>query len=107
MYTVECLESFEGEIEADERYFAAGAWGKAPVFGLLKRYGQVFTVVITPWMYRSSGTAVFTTVSYLQDKQKPIHGIEHFGIRRGVIYADSIGPHEPFSSVFEGMCAAI
>ncbi len=50
----EHLELLEGEIEADESYFCGsrkgkrgrGAGGKVPVFGLLKRNGKVFTVVI-------------------------------------------------------------
>ena len=50
----EHLELLEGEIEADESYFGGsrkgkrgrGAGGKVPVFGLLKRNGMVFTVVI-------------------------------------------------------------
>jgi transposase len=50
----EHLELLEGEIEADESYFGGsrkgkrgrGAAGKVPVFGLLKRNGKVFTVVI-------------------------------------------------------------
>ena len=48
------LELLEGEVEADERYFGGrhkgkrgrGALGKVPVFGLLKRNGRVFAVVI-------------------------------------------------------------
>lgn len=48
------LEMLEGEVEADESYFGGrrkgkrgrGAGGKVPVFGLLKRSGKVFTVVI-------------------------------------------------------------
>ena len=50
----EHLELLEGEIEADESYFGGrrkgkrgrGAGGKVPVFGLLKRNGQVYTIVI-------------------------------------------------------------
>jgi len=50
----EHLELLEGEVEADESYFGGrrkgkrgrGAVGKIPVFGLLKRNGQVFTVII-------------------------------------------------------------
>ncbi len=50
----EHLELLAGEVEADERYFGGrrkgkrgrGAQGKVPVFGLLKRHGKVFTVVI-------------------------------------------------------------
>ena len=48
------LEMFEGEIEADESYFSGtrkgkrgrGAVGKVAVFGLLKRNGKVYTVVV-------------------------------------------------------------
>ena len=44
----------EGEVEMDESYFGGrrkgkrgrGAVGKVPVFGLLKRNGKVYTVVI-------------------------------------------------------------
>ncbi|PCJ90126.1 MAG: IS1595 family transposase [Porticoccaceae bacterium] len=50
----EHLELLAGEVEADESYFGGrrkgkrgrGALGKVPVFGLLKRHGKVFTVVI-------------------------------------------------------------
>jgi len=37
-------EKLSGEIEADESYF--GAKGKVPVFGLLKRNGKVYTVIV-------------------------------------------------------------
>ena len=48
------LEKLEGEIEVDESYFGGarkgnrgrGAAGKVPVFGLLKRNGKVYTVMI-------------------------------------------------------------
>ena len=50
----EHLEMFTGEIEVDESYFGGtrkgkrgrGAGGKVPVFGLLKRNGEVYTVII-------------------------------------------------------------
>lgn len=50
----EHLELLDGEDEADESYFGGrrkgkrgrGAGGKVPVFGLLKRNGKVFTVII-------------------------------------------------------------
>ena len=50
----EHLEMFAGEIEVDESYFGGtrkgkrgrGAVGKVPVFGLLKRDGKVYTVII-------------------------------------------------------------
>ena len=45
---------FEGEIEADESYFGGirkgkrgrGTAGKVAIFGLLKRNGKVYTVVV-------------------------------------------------------------
>ncbi|AEE87308.1 Insertion element IS1016 transposase [Francisella cf. novicida Fx1] len=48
------LEMFAGEIEVDESYFGGtrkgkrgiAAGGKVPVFGLLKRNGKVYTVII-------------------------------------------------------------
>jgi len=51
----ESLKPFAGEIELDESYFGArrvrgkrgrGAAGKTPVFGILKRGGQVFVTVV-------------------------------------------------------------
>lgn len=51
---MEKTSSFAGEVEVDESYFGGarkgkrgrGAAGKVPVFGLLKRGGRVFTVMI-------------------------------------------------------------
>jgi len=51
---MEKASPFDGEIEVDESYFGGvrkgkrgrGAAGKVPVFGLLKRGGRVFTVMI-------------------------------------------------------------
>ncbi|ECE6726406.1 IS1595 family transposase, partial [Salmonella enterica subsp. enterica] len=51
---LEALEVFDGEIELDESYFGGtrkgkrgrGAAGKVIVFGLLKRNGKVYTVII-------------------------------------------------------------
>ena len=52
---IENEEKLSGEIEADESYFGAkrirgkrgrGARGKVPVFGLLKRNGKVYTVIV-------------------------------------------------------------
>ena len=48
------LEMFDGEVEADESYFGGqrkgkrgrGAAGKVVVFGILKRNGRVYTVVV-------------------------------------------------------------
>ncbi len=55
MQLTENEEKLSGEIEADESYFGAkrirgkrgrGARGKVPVFGLLKRNGKVYTVIV-------------------------------------------------------------
>lgn len=51
---LEADEVFEGQVELDESYFGGhrkgkrgrGAAGKVAVFGLLKRQGKVFTVVV-------------------------------------------------------------
>ena len=51
----EHLEMFDGEVEADESYFGGkrkgkrgrGAAGKIPVFGLLKRGGKVYTIMVS------------------------------------------------------------
>ena len=48
------IEQFCGQVELDESYFGGrqkgkrgrGAAGKVPVFGILKRGGQVYTQVI-------------------------------------------------------------
>ena len=50
----EALEMFDGEVEVDESYFGGrrksklgrGALGEVPIFGLLKRHGKVYTVII-------------------------------------------------------------
>ena len=50
----EAAEVFNGEVEIDESYFGGvrkgkrgrGAAGKVVVFGMLKRHGKVFTVVV-------------------------------------------------------------
>ena len=52
--TLEAHEVFDGQIEADESYFdghrkgkrGRDAAGKVAVFGILKRQGKVFTVVV-------------------------------------------------------------
>lgn len=50
------MEIFDREIEADEPYFGGyrkgkrgrRSGGKVPVFGLLKRNGKVYTIIIPP-----------------------------------------------------------
>ncbi|QLB44304.1 IS1595 family transposase [Mannheimia pernigra] len=66
------LEMFEGEIEADESYFGGarkgkrgrGAVGKTAVFGLLKRDGKVYTVVVP-------NTQSATLLPIIREKVKP------------------------------------
>ena len=122
----EHLELLEGEIEADESYFGGrrkgkrgrGAAGKVPVFGLLKRNGKVFTVVIpdaktatllpiirqqvkpdsivytdtgediTHWMYQSLNTLGSIIVNSLRIKRITLMESRIFGTKRSVIYAN-------------------
>ncbi|ATW42625.1 IS1595 family transposase [Glaesserella parasuis D74] len=66
------MEMFEGEIEADESYFdgtrkgkrGRGAVGKTAVFGLLKRDGKVYTVVVP-------NTQSATLLPIIREKVKP------------------------------------
>ncbi|GAB1672082.1 hypothetical protein Mh1964_04310 [Mannheimia haemolytica] len=66
------LEMFEGEIEVDESYFGGhrkgkrgrGAAGKTAVFGLLKRDGKVYTVVVP-------NTQFATLLPIIREKVKP------------------------------------
>ncbi|MDP0453475.1 IS1595-like element ISHps3 family transposase [Glaesserella parasuis] len=66
------MEMFEGEIEADESYFGGthkgkrgrGAVGKTAVFGLLKRDGKVYTVVVP-------NTQSATLLPIIREKVKP------------------------------------
>ncbi len=66
------MEMFDGEIEADESYFGGarkgkrgrGAMGKTAVFGLLKRDGKVYTVVVP-------NTQSATLLPIIREKVKP------------------------------------
>ncbi|QHB16566.1 IS1595-like element ISMha3 family transposase [Mannheimia pernigra] len=66
------LEMFEGETEIDESYFGGhrkgkrgrGAAGKTAVFGLLKRDGKVYTVVVP-------NTQSATLLPIIREKVKP------------------------------------
>ena len=68
----EHMEMFDGEVEADESYFGGqrkgkrgrGAAGKVPVFGLLKRNGKVFTVIIP-------NAKAETLIPIIREKVKP------------------------------------
>ena len=66
------VEQLEGEIEVDESYFGGarkghrgrGAAGKVPVFGLLKRNGKVYAVMIPD-------AKTQTLMPIIRDKVKP------------------------------------
>ncbi len=66
------FEMFDGEIEIDESYFGGhrkgkrgrGAGGKTAVFGLLKRNGKVYTVVVP-----NTQTAILLPI--IRNKVKP------------------------------------
>jgi transposase len=68
----EAPEMFCGEVELDESYFGGkrkgkrgrGAAGKVPVFGLLKRGGRVYTMVI-------SNAASNTLLPIIKERVKP------------------------------------
>lgn len=68
----EAKELFDGEIELDESYFGGvrkgkrgrGAGGKTAVFGLLKRNGKVYTVVV-------KDTKIDTLMPIIASKIKP------------------------------------
>jgi transposase len=76
--------SFEldGEVEADESYFGGvrkgkrgrGAAGKVPVFGLLKRGGKVYTVVVP-------NVKADTLVTIIHERVRPDSFVftDHFG----------------------------
>ena len=68
----EAAEVFNGEVEIDESYFGGvrkgkrgrGAAGKVVVFGMLKRHGKVFTVVV-------ENTKTKTLMNEIAHKIKP------------------------------------
>jgi len=68
----EAAEVFNGEVEIDESYFGGvrkgkrgrGAAGKVVVFGMLKRHGKVFTVVV-------QNTKIKTLMNEIARKIKP------------------------------------
>lgn len=74
-----------GEIEVDESYFCGrrkgkrgrGATGKVPVFGLLKRGGKVYVVVIP-------NARTDTLFPIIRDKVRP----------DAIVYADSFGAYD-------------
>ena len=80
---------FEGKIEIDESYFGGhrkgkrgrGAAGKVPVFGLLKRNGKVYVVVIPD-------SKAQTLIPIIREKVKP----------DSIIYTDSYRSYDVLDS---------
>jgi transposase len=76
----------DGEVEVDESYFGGnrkgkrgrGAAGKVPVFGLLKRGGKVYTVVVPD-------TKASTLLPIIYEKVRP----------DSVVYTDSFRAYDP------------
>ena len=101
----EHLEMFEGEIEVDESYFGGrrkgkrgrGAAGKTPVFGLLKRNGKVYPVIVP-------NAQSSTLLPIIREKVKPdsivytdtyksynaldVSEFKHFRINHSELFAD-------------------
>ncbi|MCT8699741.1 IS1595 family transposase [Glaesserella parasuis] len=99
---LEADEVFDGQIELDESYFdgtrkgkrGRGAVGKTAVFGLLKRDGKVYTVVVPNSIcdtftdfYRSYDVLDVSEFNHFRinhsthfaEKQNHVNGIENFG----------------------------
>ncbi|MCT8814247.1 IS1595 family transposase [Glaesserella parasuis] len=99
---LEADEVFDGQIELDESYFdgtrkgkrGRGSVGKTAVFGLLKRDGKVYTVVVPNSIcdtftdfYRSYDVLDVSEFNHFRinhsthfaEKQNHVNGIENFG----------------------------
>ena len=83
---LEAKELFDGEVELDESYFGGrrkgkrgrGAGGKTAVFGLLKRDGKVFVVVV-------KDTTQSTLIPIIKSKVKP----------DSIVYTDTYSSYNP------------
>ena len=95
----------DGEVEADESYFGGhrkgkrgrGAAGKVPVFGLLKRNGKVFTVVISDAKSDSllpiirqkvKPDSIVYTDTWKSDNALDVSEFKHFRINHSQLFAD-------------------
>ena len=102
----EHLEMFSGEIEADESYFGGtrkgkrgrGAAGKVPVFGLLKRNGKVYTVVIADAKSKTllpliqekvCPDSIVYTDSFKSYNALDVSEFKHFRINHSELFADA------------------
>jgi transposase len=96
---------FAGEIEVDESYFGGqrkgkrgrGAAGKIPVFGLLKRGGQVYTKVVVDASSNSLmpiikekliPDSIVYTDTWKGYNALDISEFKHYRINHGVLFAD-------------------
>ena len=103
--SLEAHETFDGEIELDESYFGSirkgkrgrGAGGKTAVFGLLKRNGKVYTVVVKDTKQTTlmpiitnkiKPDSVVYTDSYRSYNALDVSDFKHFRINHSKEFAD-------------------
>ena len=103
----EHLEIFEGEIEVDESYFGGrrkgkrgrGAAGKTPVFGLLKRNGKVYAVIVPNAQSNTllpiirekvKPDSIVYTDTYKSYNALDVSEFKHFRINHSELFADKI-----------------
>ena len=107
---VEDLSPVTGEVELDESYFGShkrgkrgrGAPGKVPVFGILKRGGRVYTVMV-PNVSRSTLLPIITqkvrpdsivyTDGFASYEVLDVSGFRHHRIDHEKIFSDGTGRH--------------
>ena len=103
--SLEAHETFDGEIELDKSYFGGirkgkrgrGAGGKTAVFGLLKRNGKVYTVVVKDTKQTTlmpiitnkiKPDSVVYTDSYRSYNALDVNDFKHFRINHSKEFAD-------------------
>jgi transposase len=101
----ESKELFNGQIELDESYFGGtrkgkrgrGAAGKVVVFGMLKRHGKVYTVIVhdtsaSSLMYEIANKIKLQSVVYTDSYQSynalDVSGFHHHRINHAEEFAD-------------------
>lgn len=101
---LEAKELFDGEIDLDESYFSdickgkrgRGAGGKTAVFGLLKRSGKVFVVVVKDTKTNTlmpiivgkiKPDSIVYTDSYKSYNAVDVSDFKHFGINHSKEFA--------------------
>ena len=103
--SLEAHETFDGEIELDKSYFGGirkgkrgrGAGGKTAVFGLLKRNGRVYTVVVKDTKQTTlmpiitskiKPDSIVYTDSYRSYNALDVSDFKHFRINHSKEFAD-------------------